>query len=365
MGSPHDKLRWVKGYTERAEGLTPRTQMARYSLKELANQGLISASEVSRLITESDLKDFAWRIYWGEDYPTTDDDLPDRIGSVDGYVVFLHGWTGSHAIWEDMPCVLINRNRRLVALVVDYNGFGDTQFSDRTPEYDECSPPAAMNVIERWFEMLGLRRQPGDPRMKTVNFVGHSMGGAALFFLNDSRWRLGEVTRTALAPALLLHDDNARVFFTTLGLGIGLVGRLAFLEAVERIVSPRVLESLTEGASPAVRREHDRIYRSTERSVIARTLAAMGVIRNHPMQTQWENTQVFLGHRDVLVGLMPMLELLQELNFDADQFRVLHGTHYFFSVGENWERNHTQNRRIVIDEILKLHERALQRQKTG
>jgi pimeloyl-ACP methyl ester carboxylesterase len=358
-------LNWVKGYTARGDGPTPRTQMAVYSVKGLAERGLISQNGASRLLVNADLIDFSFRLIWGEDYATPDEELPDRIGNVDGYAVFIHGWTGCHAIWEDMPGLLINRNRNLVSLLVDHNAFGDSPFSDRTPEYDECSPVAAMKVIEGVIELLAIRRQIGDPRPKTVNFIGHSMGGAALFFIDESRWRLGELTRTAIAPALLLHDDLGRAFFTTLGFGIGLVGRLTFLEAVERLVSPRVLETLTEGASEAVRAEHDRIYKATPRSVTARTLAAMGTIKDHPMPRKWTHMQVFLGHRDALVGLIPMLDLLNELSFDVDQVRVMLGTHYLFSLGEAWERVHRQNRDIIVGDILKLHERALQRQKTG
>lgn len=358
-------INWVKGYTQRGDGPTPRTQRAVYSLRALAERGLLKPSDVNLLLHKTDLQDFSWHVLWGEDYATPDDDLPDRIGNVEGYVIWIHGWTGSHAIWEDLPGVVINRNRRLVSIVIDHNGFGASPFADRTPEYDECSPAGAMRAIEGWFSLLDLRRRLGDPTPKTVNFVGHSMGGAALFFLQDSEWRRGEQTRTALAPALLLEDDQNRAFYTTLGLGIGLVGRLQFLEAIERLVSPGILDTLTSGATRTVKDEHWRIYHNTPRSVTARTLAAMGTIRDEPMGRQWELMRVYLGHKDLLVGLSPMLDLLHELNFDVDQIRVLLGTHYFFSLGEDWLRVHRQNREIVLDDVLALHRQALTTQRTG
>lgn len=358
-------IEWVKGYRKRYDGPTPKTQAAQYSLRDLAERGFLGHAEVNRLLVAADMLDFSWHIIWGEDYPTADEDLADRIGNVDGYVVFVHGWTGSNRIWEEMPGMLINRNRRLVSIAVDHNGFGESNFADRTPEYEECSPVAAMHVLEQWFNLLNLRRSLGDTRLKTVNFVGHSMGGAALFFMQEANWRLGEVTRTALAPALLLHDDLGRAFFTTLGLGIGLVGRLQFLEAIERLVSPRVLDTLTDGATQAVKEEHGRIYAGTLRSVTARTLAAMGTIKDQPMSQRWDFMQVYLANKDQLVNLMPMLDLLNNLNFNVEQIKVMLGTHYFFSVGPSWERTHGQNREIVLRGILDLHTRALQTQKTG
>jgi pimeloyl-ACP methyl ester carboxylesterase len=361
------KLEWLTGYSpsSRQAGPVRGTQAAHYSLRHLAERGLLDRSAVNRMLLDSNLVDFHWHVIWAANGSTPDQDLEAAIGDVDGYVVFMHGWTGSSAIWEDLPGLVVARNPRLVSLVVDYNGFGETCFADPMPDFAQCSPIGAMRAVERWCELLGLRRQPGDPTPKTVNFVGHSMGGAAVFFADEANWRIGELTRLAIAPALLLHDEAHRRFYTTLGLGIGLVGRLQFLEAIENIVSPRVLEVLTAGASKAVIDEHYRIYEATPRSVTARTFAAMGVINEHPRSLAWDHMRVVLAHRDVLVGLTPMLDLLEELNFRVDQIRVVLGTHYLFSLGDDMRRLHEQNRQLVLDDLFALHEQALQRQRKG
>src|SRR5207248_9109008 len=130
------------------------------------------------------------------------------------------------------------------------------------------------------------------------------------------KWRFGEMTRTAIAPALLLHDDLHRAFYTTLGLGIGLVGRIRALEPIDHVVSPSVLEVLADGATQAVKDEHARIYDATPKTVTARTFVEMGVIRQHPEAHAWDLMKVILGHRDRLVGLIPAIDLMQELNFD-------------------------------------------------
>jgi pimeloyl-ACP methyl ester carboxylesterase len=361
------QLGWLRGFREstRRAGLVPNAQVASYSLNDLAQRDLLPHSAVTGMLLDSGLYDFNWHMVWGDDHPTPAEELESRIGDVDGYVVFMHGWTGSNAIWEDLPGLVVAKNPRLVALVVDHNGFGETPFVDPTPDFEHCSPIGAMRAIERWFDLLHLRRQPGDPKSKTVNFVGHSMGGAALFFLDVPKWNIGEQTRTAIAPALLLHDEVHRAFYTALGLGIGLVGRLHILESIEDIVEPHLLEVLTDGASQAVIQEHYRIYEATPRSVTARTFAAMGVIKDQPPLLSWDHMRVVLGHRDVLVGLIPMMDLLQELNFRVDQVRVVMGTHYLFSLGDDMRRVHEQNRQIVLEDILTLHEQALRRQKTG
>ena len=360
-----DPYRWLTGYRERLDGPVPHTQMASYSIASLASNGYLSRNDISGMLLNTGLKDFAWQVIWADDQRTADTDIDDRVLGADGYVVFIHGWTGTHTIWEDLPAQIVQRNKNLVALVVDHNGFGETSFVDVTPDFASCNPAAAMRAIERWFDLLRLRRQPGERKLKTVNFVGHSMGGAALFFLDESRWSLGEQTRTAVSPALLLHDETHRAFYTTLGLGIGLVGRLRILEIIDDLVSPSILEVLAEGATQYVKDEHARVYAETPKSITARTFAAMGVIQEHPPAHRWELMHVVLGHRDRLVGLIPMLDLLQELDFDVDQVRVVMGTHYLFSVGEDYNRVHAQNRELLIRDILNMHEQALERQKTG
>jgi pimeloyl-ACP methyl ester carboxylesterase len=360
-----DPYRWLTAYRIRDEGPLTGTQSATYSLNEVAAKGFLSRDDIAGLLVDAQLRDFVWRVTWSDDRFTPDDQIDDQVLDADGYVIFIHGWTGTRDIWEDMPALVVQRNPRLVAITVDHNGFGESSFIDPMPDFDICNPIAAMKVIERWLEMLKPRRQPGDPRLKTINYVGHSMGGAALFFVDESQYRLGEQTRLAIAPALLLDDQANRTFFTTLGLGIGLVGRLRILEVIDDLISPSVLEALAEGATDFVKEIHANIYENTPKSVTARVLAAMGVLKQHPTAHTWDLMEVFLGHKDRLVALVPMLNLLEELDFDVDQIHVTLGTHYLFSIGDDRKKPHQQNRELVIDHILELHERGLKRQRTG
>jgi hypothetical protein len=78
--------------------------------------------------------------------------------------------------------------------------------------------------------------------------------------------------------------------------------------------------------------------------------------------------QVMLGHRDPLVGLVSMMDLLGKLEFPAKHIHVVPGTHYMFSVGHEDHMNayhHAQAREMVVDDVIGLHNKALEKQKTG
>src|SRR5579859_201098 len=102
-------IEWVKGYREqsRRAGTVPKTQVAHYGLRDLAERGFIKRDSVNAMLLDSGLADFNWRMVWGEDYDTSDDELETRLSRVDGYVIFIHGWTGTYNIWEDLPDQLV------------------------------------------------------------------------------------------------------------------------------------------------------------------------------------------------------------------------------------------------------------------
>ncbi|HEC34597.1 MAG TPA: hypothetical protein ENI37_07765 [Chloroflexi bacterium] len=70
-----------------------------------------------------------------------------------------------------------------------------------------------------------------------------------------------------------------------------------------------------------------------------------------------------LGHRDRLVGVAPMLLLLEELGFTSGDVRVVMGDHYLFSVGLHSRRLHGPNRDILVRQVLGLHRECRQAQR--
>lgn len=361
-------LHWVSGYTERRPGSVPNTYVADYQLNDLMRKGLIDRSEGQTFLAEAGLLDFHWEITWPEDFEVPDEMLVDRIGDVAGYVVFVHGWTGNMHIWEDLPGLVVTKHRQLVALSIDHNGFGASEFEDKTPALHTCNPPAAMRTLQKFIDLIKIRRQRGETRTKVINFVGHSMGGATLFYLNPMLWNYGEVTRTALAPALLLEDENHRLFFTTLGLGIGILQRIPVLELVERFIKPSVFRTLTAGASDYVKQIHAAQYSETPKGITGAALMAMGVLNDYEIARDFDLMRVMLGHRDPLVGLVSMMDLLGDLEFPAKNIHVVPGTHYMFSVGTETPANaylHAQAREMVVEDIVNMHMTAMEKQRVG
>ncbi|GAB1421005.1 hypothetical protein MASR2M15_11370 [Anaerolineales bacterium] len=368
MSSHYPKLAWLTAYTERREGGIPGTYTASYRLSVLIAQGLIDVATANQFLESADLHDFFWEITWAESFETPDDMLIDRIADVEGYAIFVHGWTGNHRIFEDLPAMTVLTNRRIVAITVDHNGFGESRFRNDSPSEDLCNPPAAAHTLQNWIDLMGIRRQAGQTGVKVVNLIGHSMGGAMLFYFNPMQWKYGELTRCAIAPALLLEDELHRVFYTALGLGIGMLQKLPMLEIVERFIKPGVMKTLLTGASEYVHQTHELEYVQTPKGVTGATFMAMGRLRNEEIARDWDLFRVMLGHRDPLVGLVDMMDLLGKLEIPASNIRVVPGTHYMFSIGHSNPLNafqHAQNRELIISDILDLHARALKMQAQG
>ncbi len=368
MSSQKNRLAWVMGYERRGEGVVPNTYTADYSLNHLMAKGYLDREGGRNLLNNGGVEDFFWQVTWPEDFETPDEYLQQTFINAQGYAVFVHGWTGNHRIWEELPGMVVRANRQLVAFSIDHNGFGRSVFGDKNPALDKCNPPAAMRTLQAWVDLIGLRRQPGEVGMKIINFVGHSMGGATLFYLNPILWNFGEVTRYALSPALLLEDSLHRAFYTTLGIGIGILQRVPLLEFVERFVKPGMVNALASGASDTVKSIHSTQYNETPRGITGATFMAMGRLADYEIARDWSVMRIMLGHRDRLVGLVDMMDLLCKMEFPAGHVRVVPGTHYMFSIGSENPTNayqHAQNRELVVQDILALHTQAVAMQKQG
>jgi|YNPNPStandDraft_1061719.scaffolds.fasta_scaffold07034_2 pimeloyl-ACP methyl ester carboxylesterase len=346
---------WSNGYAVWLPERIAPVRRVGYTLRDLARRGLMDEETVNAFFAETGLADFAWRMLWAnEGCKLEAESVEDMVRRATGVLVFLHGWDGSGEIWEDLPALAVKADPCLIALVPDINGFGGTPFQEAVPPLDRCDPRAAMQAVERWIDLLGLRSAPKAKQRRPFVFVGHSMGGAALFFMDDSKWERAELGRIAVAPALLLNDRSRRRFYRTLGSGIMLTRSNDWIDRLaENVLAPRIINALAGHGSERVHAEHRRIYRSTPEGVVAQTFAAMGRLEAHFEQTEWPFFHVFLGHRDRLVGLQQTLDLLEEINFQPDQIRVALGDHYFFSIGRKAKR-HAQNRAMLLEDILAL-----------
>ena len=355
-------VEWASAFAAGRPRQPNPVRRADYTLHDLARRGAIAGQALRAFTDETLLADFAWRLVWYDPGPRPDaKSAVAAVDSASGFVVLVHGWDGSGEVWEDLPALLVRQNPRLVALVPDVNGFGGTPFTTDLPPLDKCNPPAVMVAVERWLDMIGLRPRPGNGRVRPFVFVGHSMGGAALFFLDESGWPAGWVGRIAAAPALLMNDRQRRGLYRALGAGIHLSGLNNLLDRVaENLIAPRLIDVLAGWGSEHVRAEHHRVYKNTPEGVVARTFTALGRLDVDLARASWPDFVVYLAHHDRLVGFQPTLELLEAIHFSPDQIRTVQGDHYFFSVGRrpDW---HAPNRERLLGDVLAMSARLISR----
>ncbi len=321
-----------------------------FHLSSLVRQNLgIDRARLELFWQQTGLLDlYSWASYYK--FPDGHTTLGKALVEADGYVFFLHGWDGSHRIWENLPVWLTATHKRIVCFNLDVNGFGLSPFINDTPEAELCTPAALIQAIELWLRLLDLWPTPHRQRKPFYLFVGHSMGAAALFYTSESGWHNDAYGFYALAPALCCNDIQRRAFFKTLGTSI----RIPSFAAVKNALAPHIMEILAAGASPEVKKEHVRVFASTPFGTLAQTLYVLGARPTRPRRADWSRFRVALGDKDRLVGLDNMLYLLDEFGLAAGQIRVTSGDHYFFSYGDGSPPAHRDNREAVLEDLLLL-----------
>ncbi len=345
------------------EEVMPDVESAAFSLSNLADQGLLTTRRLADFQDKTGLADLAWRMVWNRAaLAEAGGDFRSLLRRTHGFVIFMHGWSASRSVWEHLPALTCAANARLLALVPDLNGFGDSPFLAEVPAREQCDPKAVMQVVAYWVEMLGLRSSArARQRRKVITFVGHSLGGAALFYLRERDWRQNEFARCAVAPALLIDAGVRHAFYRALGVDSRASRPIDDLKSQ---LTPRVVGSLTSAASETVRAEHLRIFETTPRGTLAQTFYAMGAVLEELTAKRWHHFRVILAHDDQLVNVSQMLRLLDDLGLASDQIRVVRGAHFLFSLSDENRQVHMRNREIVLAEILHLHEVCQERQRS-
>jgi pimeloyl-ACP methyl ester carboxylesterase len=335
---------------------SPRWVMSQlHSLTHAAKNDLISPDLLPRFQSATGLADFTWRVYYHRRPTGRMQPAPDLLSKAQGYVIFMHGWDGSHAVWEDLPAQVCQANPHLVCLALDVNGFGGSPFIEANmPALESCGPRADMQAVELWLDLIRLHR-PGRQR-QVFTFVGHSMSGAALFHKATQGWEDDRYSLLPLAPAMLHKDTVRQGLYRTLGVGIGAGWQYEVLDRFKQLLVLQSMELLAAGASRAVKKEHDRVFRDTPKGTIAQTFFALGLAEETPPTRPWDNVFVMLAHRDRLVALGPTLDLLEEMGLSSRGIQVVLGDHYFFSVSQRSRRLHGFNRAELLRHILRLHD---------
>lgn len=347
---------------ETQEDTIPGVANAGFALSTLADRGLLTTRQLADFQDATGMADMAWRAYWSKSaLADADGDYRALMRRTQGFVIFMHGWGGSGNVWEHLPALTCAANPRLVALAPDLNGFGGSPFLAEVPSVEQCNPAAMMQSVIYWVHMLKLRSsERAQRRRRVITFVGHSAGAAAPFYFRERGWHENEFARCAVAPVLLIDDELRREFYRVLGVGERM-GRKP-IDELKTQLTPRVVQNLVGDVSQAIRYEHLRILKTTSPGTLAQTFYAMGVIPYELEARRWRNFRIILAHDDRLIGVSPMLQLLDDLNFASNQVQVVWGDHYLFSVSNQRHRIHLRNREIVLGEVLHLHELCRERQ---
>lgn len=339
--------------------LTTRNEGPRWVVSQLhtLSHGVSSCSIPSKTLEtfqeKTGLADFGWRVYYHRRPTGRVRPVAEVVSRAQGYVIWMHGWDGSHAIWEDLPVQVCQANPRLVCFALDVNGFGYSPFIEAEhPPLELCGPRNDMRAVEQWLSLLKLHR---GRQQQVFTFVGHSMSGAALFHKATQGWEETRYSLLALAPAMLHKDTVKQTFYRTMGVGIWAGQQYDFLNYFKDRLSAPMMDMLAANASQAVKQEHARIFERTAKGTLAQTFFALGLAAETPPARDWCNVFVMLGHKDRLVALGPTLELLESMGLTSQNIQVVLGDHYFFSVSRQSQRLHAFNRDEVLRHVLRLH----------
>ncbi|MCB0212264.1 MAG: alpha/beta hydrolase [Anaerolineae bacterium] len=324
----------------------------RYLLSKVAHEKELAHSiTLESFQQETGLADFYWETTFYQ-HPYHQRPFAQALSEAEGYIFFLHGWDGSHRIWEELPLQLAVKNKRLICYNLDVNGFGASPFITDPPSPEQCSPAGLIAAVDLWLRAIDLWPSPNPSAEKRpfYLFIGHSMSGAALFYKDLTGWQNERYGFYALAPALFYNDVQRRAFFKTMGLvGVKLPPSL---NAIKNSLAPHIIEILGNGASPEVKSEHLRIYNQTPFGTVAQVIYAMGMAANMPQHSDWSRFRVALGHKDKVVNVNNTLNLLDELGFNSEQIKVMLGDHYFFSWGDASPASHRTNQQLLFNDIL-------------
>ncbi len=353
---------WVVGTHTSPQETIPDVESAGFALSSLADQGLLTTRQLADFQDETGLADLTWQCFWNRTaLADAGDDLRSLFRRTQGFVIFMHGWSSTGGVWGHLPALTCAASPRLIALVPDLNGFGGSPYLAETPAVEQCDPRAVMQVVTHWVDILGLRSSArAQKRRRVITFVGHSMGGAALFYLQERGWHANEFARCAIAPTLL-HDANLRRgFYQALGIDLWMNKPVNGLRSQ---LTRQVVERLVGVASETMRAEHLRTFEAAPIGTLAQTFYAMGAASGELTFRHWPNFRVILAHSDQLLNVSRMLQLLDTLGFGAQQVQVVRGEHFLFSASDGDREIQLRNRELVLGEILYLHEVCREQQR--
>ncbi len=333
-------LKWTNSTSASYSSPTiPNVYTKPFLLSNLAQ----SLPNFAKFQQETGLADFFWELSY---YQEADKALSQIIEETDGFVIFMHGWDGTHRTWEDLPMRLVQQNPRVVCLNLDVNGFGQSPFISDPPKFEHCNLPGAMAAVEYWLNLIGLWPATYRKQKPFYLFVGHSMGGGIIFYKDEPNWRNEVYGCYAMSPGIFCNDIKRRIVYKLVGYGT----LIPFVTPIKNFLARLVIWFAMREASQKDQQEHAEVFYATPFGTLANTIIAIGGSPKPP-RTDWSQFRLALGNRDVLVSTRQTLTFVEQLGFLPHQIRVTMGDHYFFSFDETSPITHKYNRQAVLDDL--------------
>ncbi len=339
-------LKWTESPTDNHR-TSQNIITASFHFAKLAGQSLLaSPTALAEFQQTTGLADFYWEVSYYQE-PNTESPLAQVLAEVDGFVIFLHGWCGSHLIWEDLPIRLIEQYPRLVCLNLDISGFAQALYLDTSNKTEYARIDNMMASIEYWLGAIGLWPSTYRQQKPFYLFVGHSMGGGMLFYKNQPNWQNEIYGCYLMSPSMYYHDLKRSLFYRLVATAI----LIPYTGLIKILSSHGVVWVAMNEASQLVKREHTQNFKNSSLRTLKNTLDGIGK-SPPPPRTDWSQFKVVLGNRDVLVSPKHMLNFVEQLGFKPDQIRVTMGDHYFFSYDETSPITHKHNRQTVLTDLI-------------
>ncbi len=346
-------LRWTESPTFNCY-TAPQVITEAFHFAKLANQGLLaSPTALVEFQKATGLADFYWEITYRQEAQAKKS-LSQILAEVDGLVIFLHGWCGSHYIWEDLPARLVTQYPRLVCLNPDISGFAQSPYAEDFPKIKHTRIDKMMAAVEYWLGALDLFpanalgfQNPNGFRKPFYLFVGHSMGAGMLLYKNQINWQNERYGCYLMSPSMY-HRDRLRKFVYRL---VAMAMLIPYTKFIRILSSHLVVWLAMNESSQVVKREHTQNFKDSPLNAVSSTMNGIGNSPPSP-RTDWSQFKLVMGHRDILVDPRKMLNFAEQLGFKPNQLRVTMGDHYFFSYDKNSPMAHKHNREAVLADLV-------------
>ncbi|HEY5921036.1 MAG TPA: protein kinase [Kofleriaceae bacterium] len=325
--------------------LAPSISRADYKLSSLEAAGVISATAARAFRERTGYADFGWAVIGRTDRlgALTDPAAYARAGEL---VVMVHGGMCTRESWLGVAAHVAQGNGQTLVFVPDVAGYGVSRFQRRLPSREQLTVEGTVGGLLAWIELIGVRDLP-------LVFVGHSLGGLALFSATDEM--LGPRTwRIAVGPVLPALDWRQR-WGLRLVAAFGL--SLAWIPGMKRLMGKATFEWSKAARAYATdeRKRFLEAYMQLPMPTLARG-AGQYARAQAPPKDQLARCAVVLSENDPVAPIERMHAALRRIDFPEHQIHRLvsqgHFPHGKTAMHPEWTHRNVVELAAIIDQSL-------------